>query len=136
MTVKFMYNGIKVDGTLHKGNWNQSGYIISHNPHKVCFDTVTFYARNYGQRLPDIGLKIQNNTDSMSDYIDYDRYRIMPDSHFYIEALAAYKKQEIRNIKQEITRLEKRKANGTQRRYDSADLIQAMERLAGLEGSA
>jgi len=80
--VKFLFNGIKVNGTLYKAH-----YSIS-----TCRDepegTITIYAR--GGHLPRIsGLNVQNDSDSQTDYFEYDRARVRPASKYYNEVKAA-----------------------------------------------
>ena len=128
MTIKFMYNGIKVDGTLHKGSWSKSGYVKSHMPRKVCFETVTFYSSDY-KRLPNIGFEVHNNTDSMTDYFEKDRIRFEPEHERHAEAHAAYILQETRDTKRIIAKIEKRIESSKPRRYDPLHLQEAKERL-------
>lgn len=99
--LKFMYNGIKVDGKLYKA-WYSKGRLIS-NPDE---GIITIYARDY-TRLPNIeGLNVQNDTDIMTDYFDSDKIRVVPSNKWYSQVHEAYEKQE----KKRTRRREKRKA--------------------------
>jgi len=127
MTVKFMYNGLKVDGKLYRGFWSRNGYV---NNGKVCFETVTFYMRGY-ERIPkNIGFETQNDTDITTDYIESDIVRFTPDHANYKDALEAYKQQEIKEAKRLIAKYEKKIADGTANRHVEMYLNEAKERLA------
>jgi len=129
MTVKFMYNGLKIDGKLYKGHWSRNGYV---NAGKVCFETVTFYMRGY-EDLPIVtGFEIHNDTDITTDYFEKDRVRFTPDHANYKDALEAWKLQETRNAKRLIAKYEKRIADGTANRHVEMYLKDAKERLAKL----
>lgn len=87
MEVKFMWNGIKVDGKLHKCYYSTSP--LTHYP----AGTITIYGKNYTD-LPVIeGLAIENDSDIMTDYFENDRIRVLPDSKYYAEVKAACEKQ-------------------------------------------
>ena len=90
MTVKFLYNGVKVDGVLYKG-WYSAG---PYNPaSKLPAGTITLYAKSYGTDFTVIeGTSVENNSDSLTDYSEKDRMRIFPDSPYFSEAKAAYEK--------------------------------------------
>ena len=103
MTVKFMYNGIKIDGVLYKAMFSNSlgGY---HNENGIVKGTITMYAKDY-KAIPRIpGLQFENNTELVSDYIETDIIRIAPDNQYYSDAMAAYKK----SIQKDIETMEKR----------------------------
>ncbi len=86
MNVKFMWNGIKIDGQLYRARYSVGPYTPQS---KLPADTITVYFRDY-QQFPQVsGLSIQNDSDSMTDYFERDRLRILPDSRFHREALAA-----------------------------------------------
>ena len=89
MTVKFMWNGIKVDGTLYKAHYYCGVYTSNSG---IPEGTITVYAKDY-RALPQIdGLQIENDSDIMTDYFENDRLRITPDNKYYNEAKAAYDK--------------------------------------------
>jgi hypothetical protein len=87
-SVKFMWNGIKVDGVLYLG-WYSASTL------KNCPEgTITIYARNY-HHFPKIGcLTIENGSDSMTDYFEEDRIRVNPGNPWYPSVLEAFNKAE------------------------------------------
>lgn len=95
--IKFMYNGIKINGKLHKASYSR-GNLVNHPD-----STITIYGKNY-KDLPTIeSLQIENDSDSQSDYFCNDRIRVSIDNEYYNEINATYAKQEFKNHK----RLEK-----------------------------
>jgi hypothetical protein len=98
--IKFMYNGIKIDGKLVKGFWSKGGYT---NGAKYCF-----YADSYcSKELREI-FKVENHSDIMTDYFETDTVYFNEDNS---EIEKAYQQQEIRRAKRAIRRLEKMKVN-------------------------
>ena len=92
--IKFMWNGIKVDGTLYKGHYLCGGYTTQSG---LPQDAITIYARDY-MSFPRIeGLQIRNGSDIMTDYFETDTIRVLKDNKFYNEILNAYLKQEEHN---------------------------------------
>lgn len=81
--VKFMYNGIKIDGKLFGGHWSNGPYVSGND------GLITFYAAGYG-RMPDIGLEVHNDSDYQTDYVVEDVIRFRPGKLYYQEALNAY----------------------------------------------
>ena len=78
MKIRFMWNGIKVDGKLHRA-WYSTGKLIN-SPE----GTVTIYGKEYYPGIPQIlGLRIQNNSDSMTDYFEKDRIKVSPGSPLF-----------------------------------------------------
>lgn len=102
--LKFMYNGIKLDGQLYKG-WYSKGTYTERSG--IPEGTITIYARDY-KRFPQIeGLEIKNESDSMTDYFEEDKIRVYPTNKFYSEVHKAYEKQEERMKKQKEKRMAK-----------------------------
>lgn len=95
MQIKFMYNGIKIDGKLYKGHWSSGPWVSGE-------EMITFYRSGY-DHMPNIGLEVENNTDSMTDYFEEDRIRFKP-GPYYNEALAAFRLQENRRKEWLLTR--------------------------------
>lgn len=86
MSVKFMWNGIKVDGELYKC-WYCGSKLIGYPE-----GTITIYGKHY-KDLPNIkGLTVENDSDSMTDYFENDRIRVTPDNPFYNEVRIALNK--------------------------------------------
>jgi len=131
MTVKFMYNGLKVDGKLFRGFWSKNGVVVKETG-KVCFETITFYARGYASLPKETGFLIHNNTDITTDYIESDMVRFSPDHANYKDAFQAWKLQETRNAKRLIAKYEKRIAEGMANRHVEMYLKEAREKLASL----
>ena len=89
-TVKFLWNGIKVDGVLYRAYYYKEDYTTSSGIPK---DTITLYAKDYSS-IPQIeGLQIENDSDSMTDYFETDQIRIYPNNKYYNDALSAYQKK-------------------------------------------
>lgn len=99
--IKWMWNGIKINGKLHRAHYSKCVLINDSE------ESITVYARNHGS-LPQIGVDVQNNTDIMTDYFDTDRMRIRKDSQFWDPALAAFEKQESHHK----AKMDKRFSNG------------------------
>lgn len=93
MVVKFMWNGIKVDGKLHKC-WYSISSLVGFPE-----GTITIYGKNYTD-LPALeGLTVENDSDGMTDYFENDRIRVIPESKYYAEVKAAYAKMVEHNNK-------------------------------------
>lgn len=89
MNIRFMWNGIKVDGKLHRA-WYSTGTLIGHPA-----GTIIIYGKGYYPGIPQIeGLQIQNDSDSMTDYFEKDRIRVTPDNPHYSAVMEAVKKQD------------------------------------------
>ena len=86
MKIKFMWNGIKIDGKLYKAHYS-GGSLINHPE-----GTLTIYAKGYS-RFPKIeGLTIYNDSDIMTDYFEEDQIRVTPDNVFYSQVKEAISK--------------------------------------------
>ena len=101
MTIKFMWNGIKIDGELYKG-WYSKGHYTKESG--IPLGTITIYGKNYISFPRIEGLEIINESDSQTDYFENDRIRVMPDNKYYNDVLNAYNKQEEHNRKKFIKR--------------------------------
>lgn len=89
MQIKFMFNGIKIDGNLYRAFYSFGGYIHAENE-----GAITIYRKGYG-RTPRIeGLACKNDTDIQSDYFEKDRFLVTKSNKWYPEVLAAYNKQQ------------------------------------------
>lgn len=83
MTIKFLWNGIKVDGKLHRCFFSDT-QLINHPA-----GTLTIYAKDY-KPLPKIdGLDILNDSDGMTDYFETDRVRVLPGSTYHAAVASA-----------------------------------------------
>lgn len=89
MNVKFMWNGIKVDGELYRAHYSMGNYWESSG---IPQGTITIYAKNYGSFPAIEGLTIENDSDLMTDYFETDRIRVYPDNRWYNEVKSACEK--------------------------------------------
>lgn len=96
MQVKFMWNGIKVDGVLHKASYSAGPWTAESG---MPTNTITIYATGYTSFPRIAGLEIHNDTDIMRDYFDSDLIRVSPDNPYYEDVKAAYDKQEAHKAK-------------------------------------
>ncbi len=100
MQIKFLWNGIKVDGKLHRVFYS-GAELIGNYPK----GTLTIYARDY-KSLPKIpGVNVQNDSDMMTDYFETDRARILPDNPHYAAICAALQKLKKHNSKRKYNDL-------------------------------
>lgn len=98
--VKFMWNGIKIDGVLYKGTYYSGSYKgVPEGSITVSMD------RSNTPRIE--GLEIENNSDIMTDYFEKDFVIIRPDSIYYNAAVKASNDYQIRLEKKAINQYEK-----------------------------
>lgn len=91
--LRFFYNGIKVGkGSLQKAHYSL-GNLRNHPD-----ETITIYAREYTRFSAEIreAFKVENDTDTMTDYFEHDRIRVEPSHPMYAVVKAAWEKQENR----------------------------------------
>ena len=110
-TLKFFWNGIKVNGGKLQTACYSTGPIIG------CPEgTITIYAKSYRRFTAEIGeaLDVQNDSDAMTDYFETDRIRVTPDHALYQVVLKAAQANEAHfdkmQAKREATRAAKRLA--------------------------
>ena len=85
MNIKFMYNGIKVDGKLYRAYYTAP---------KMPGGTIVIRAKDY-ESFPDIpGLRVVNQSNSMLDYFEKDRIYVTPQNRWYQQVFEAYKKMQ------------------------------------------
>lgn len=71
-TIKFFWNGIKVNGKLNKFNFCLNG------------DHVSFYEDGYDAEMPaECGVAVINNSDGMTDYFEKDHGNVYPEHPLY-----------------------------------------------------
>lgn len=98
---KFLWNGIKVDGTLHLASYSADTLL------RYPAGTITIYGKRY-KDFPKIdGLNVQNDSDMMTDYFQNDRIRVEPSNPHYEAVLAAWKAQEEHRAKMSAKRVAK-----------------------------
>jgi hypothetical protein len=97
MKIKFVWNGIKVNGKLYRVWYNEGELIGGRYPD----GTLTIYRKDYREgRFPDVpGITVHNNSDMMTDYFESDRIRITPDSQHYAAVVDAIKQSKVHNAK-------------------------------------
>ena len=94
-TIKFFWNGIKVDG---KKKLIRCHYSLDSST-AVSGPCVTIYARDCSAELPGDLFAVQNDTDSYQDYFCTDKATLGPGHPLYPYARAAAIKAELRNEK-------------------------------------
>lgn len=94
--IKFMYNGIKIDGKLIKGFWSKANYT---NGAKYAF-----FADSYSTPELREHFTVKNDTDIMTDYFETDTIYFFEEN---AEIENAIKQNEIKTAKRAIKRLEK-----------------------------
>jgi hypothetical protein len=107
--LKMVFNGIRCNGELIKGSWIDGRY--RNKPE----GTVAFYAEGYS-RVPvevarELAVKVHNETDTMTDYFETDRFYIQPGHKYYEDVMEAVRKKQERFEK----RMAKRMAKAQQR---------------------
>jgi len=83
MTVKFMYNGIKIDGKLYKAHYSIGEYTLESG---IAANTITLYRIGYDKTPAIEGLTVKNETDLTADYFETDAIRIAPENKYYKSA--------------------------------------------------
>ena len=101
--IKFVWNGIKIDGQLYKGNYYSGTYTETSN---LPEGTITIHMDRSNTPIIE-SLEIENNSDSMTDYFETDTVRIKPDSIHYASAVTAANAYEIHMEKVVIRQYEK-----------------------------
>jgi len=92
--IKFMWNGIKVAGKLHRVFYSDAKLIGNYPA-----GTITIYAKDY-KSLPKIeGINVQNDSDCQTDYFETDRARILPGNPHYAAITAAMKQRQDHDAK-------------------------------------
>lgn len=102
--VKWMYNGIKIDGVLCKGHYTTDGYTPQSG---IANDTITFYRRGYSSTPRIEGLNIKNDSDGQTDYFETDTIRIPKESTHWEQAHKAWSAQQIKTNAMMLKRSQK-----------------------------
>ena len=81
-SIKFFYNGIKVDGKLFKAYFSPAtqNSVVTH---------INVYAKEYIHFPKAVWdtFKVNNDSDSQSDYFETDSIQILPDHKFFKDAV-------------------------------------------------
>lgn len=105
--VKFLWNGIRVDGTFYKGHYTTGPYAKGSS---LPEDTVTIYMER--SNTPHFaGVVIENDSDPMTDYFTTDTVRVLPDSELHEAASHAALTHKIHMLKGQVAHYEKRLSN-------------------------
>lgn len=99
--VKFMYNGIKINGKLIKGHWSKGNYT---NGALYCFYADSYFSKELREVF-----SVKNESDIMIDYFETDKIYFFAGDKYLKEVENSFKQQEIKNLKSKIKRLEKEK---------------------------
>ena len=105
--IKFYWNGIKVDG----------GRLISCT-YGIDGDNVRMYASKYNSKLPGRYFDVENYSDSMTDYFEYDHATITPEHPLYKYAYYYACAAAAKSAKQNMAYCEKRLAQTGNRYYE------------------
>lgn len=83
MLLKFLWNGIKIDGKLYRARYSP-GELIGYPA-----GTITIYAKDY-ERFPKIeGLTVKNGSNIIESYYELDKIVVTPDNPYYAVVKAA-----------------------------------------------
>jgi hypothetical protein len=88
--LKFFYNGLKTSsGKLEKASYSVGPYSPESG---LSEDTITITAREYLRFSSEIqeAFGVTNRTDTMTDFFDHDRIRVLPSHPLYPQIKAAY----------------------------------------------
>lgn len=124
--IKFLFNGIKIEGKLVKGYYSKGSYT---NGAIGCF-----YVHNYfsGQsQLLRKYFEVKNDSDIMTDYFENDSIYFYPGDKYLEEFEKMVKQNEIRHAKQAVKRYEKLKERNPQyfERYYQDYYNEALKKL-------
>ena len=116
--IRFFYNGLKVgNGKLQRAWFSFGNYTDGTTG-------VTIYGRGYQGFSADVAaaFKVQNDSDSQSDYFVEDQIRVMPDHPRFADAVAMV----IKRLEKDIVRCDKKGATRCADDYRSdLQLVQA-----------
>lgn len=101
-SIKFFYNGIKLNG---ENKLIRCFYSLDNSTHESG-PYVTIYAKGYGGQLPGDLFAVENDTDLMTDYFDTDSATLTPAHPLYPYARAAALKSAMRGEPDYIAKLE------------------------------
>ena len=108
-TLKFFYNGIKVNGGKLQKAFFSKGNLTSWAMEKYGYDsdTLTVYAREYAGFSAEIRgiFQVENDSDMMTDYFEKDRIRVTKGHPLYGQVLKSFEAQEARQNRVREARL-------------------------------
>lgn len=97
MTIKFFYNGIKINGKLFKGSYGLGGYT---NGAKMAFYSDSYCAPELREHF-----KVKNDSDSMTDYFEKDVIYFFGNEPYFEDVKASWAKAARKYAKGDIERL-------------------------------
>lgn len=103
----FYWNGVKDDkGAKLQKAWFSGGQLLRHPE-----GTITIYARDYARFSDKVRacFRVENDTDTMTDYFDNDRIRVIPSHPLYPLVRAAMLAQDAHREKQADKRAARRR---------------------------
>lgn len=106
--MKFMYNGIKVNGELHSAHISFSQSIYGD-------ERITVYSRNLNPFPEEVkkAFTVKNDSDMREDYFESDRFSISKGQPFFEEALRAW----VLSTEKKISRMEQKLDNPKTKAY-------------------
>lgn len=125
--IKFLFNGIKIEGKLIKGFYSKGQYL---NGAVGCFYVHGYFS---GQsELLRKYFKVENDTDIMTDYFDDDKIYFFENDKYLDEFEKMVQQNKIRHAKQAVKRYEKMKEKQPLRfeRYYKEDYERLLKELA------
>lgn len=102
MTIKFFYNGLKVNGgNLQRAHYIKCNYTATSG---LPDNTITIYKIESNNDVSFTGdvrimLDVENNSNSREDYFERDKIHVIPTNPLYAAVLEAWSKQETRKSK-------------------------------------
>lgn len=133
--IKFVWNGIKIDGTLYKGSYSNGPYAKTS---KLPEGTITIYMK--GSNTPRLSnLNIKNESDIMTDYFENDTIHIYPSEVYFSEASKALNDYQIHQEKVAIKQYEKgfaRSLGTNMEEYYANELTRHRAKLSELESQS
>ncbi len=97
--IKFMYNGIKINGKLIKGSWNKAGYT---NGAKYAFYADSYFCKELRECF-----QVINKTEIMEDYFETETIYFFENDKNIKEIEKAYNSQEFKRNTKRFKKLEK-----------------------------
>lgn len=125
--IKFLFNGIKINGQLIKGYYSKGGYL---NGAIGCF-YVHGWFKGQSELLREC-FKVENNSDIMTDYFEEDKIYFYENDKYINEFNAMVEKNEIRIAKARVKKYEKIKETRPEyfERYYKTDYEILIKKLA------
>ena len=123
--IKFMYNGIKINGKLIKGCFSKGGYT---NGALFCFYADSYYC-------PELraAFAVKNDSDIMTDYFEEEKIYFFENDEHIEEVQKAWQKKEMKVIERAIKKYEKRLEKTPDNKYCLQELEYYNKKLQNLK---